>query len=46
MQGRGRGTSHKGKELACSGGEEEVNNEASCLFDDDASPVCEAEEEE
>ena len=36
----------KGKELACSGSEEDMNNEAACLFDDDVSPTCEAEEEE
>ena len=35
----------KGKEPVHSNGEEEVNNEAACLFDDDVSPVCEEEEE-
>ena len=36
---------HKGKEPACSGGEEEVNNEAAHLFNDNTSLVHEVEEE-
>ena len=38
--------SRKGKEPAHSGGEEEDNNEAVCLFDDDMSLAREVEEEE
>ena len=38
--------SHKGKEPACADGEEDISNKAVRLFDDDASPTCEAEEEE
>ena len=36
---------HKDKEPACSGGEKEVNNKAAHLFNDNASPACEVEEE-
>ena len=39
-------TSCKGKEPARLDGGEGANNEAVCLFDNDASPTCEAEEEE
>ena len=36
----------KGKELVCVDGEEDISNEAVCLFDNDASPTCKVEEEE
>ena len=36
----------KGKELVCVDGEEDISNEAVCLFNDDTSPTCKVEEEE
>ena len=38
--------SRKGKELACVDCEEDISNEAVCLFNDDTSPTCKVEEEE